>query len=222
MLRAARGGVNALRVRNRRAFAGVPLASGKHFPCKRRTGSKIHQAQVVPPTTQARPAQKYCEYDQCDSAIRLESQRPEKRHQDAEFERLLRRLGPAILAISDDATQVQRSPLKMFFPGKAILTHRPATQHRSRFDFDKRFQLRTRGYIRGSSRARRAFVLRRRARACADLQNVLAQFRPGQKPRKQLLPRHVAPNGRATKPILEPIHENTSYLVVETLAAVLF
>jgi hypothetical protein len=60
----------------------------------------------------------------------------------------------------------------------------------------------------------RAFpqLFRRRARPGANFQNMLAQFHTGQNPGKDTLPRHAAPDGRSTKPILEPIQRNTPNL----------
>jgi hypothetical protein len=49
-----------------------------------------------------------------------------------------------------------------------------------------------------------------RARPCANFKNVFAQIRARQKPRNYLLPRHVPPVRRTTKPVLKPIQSNTS------------
>jgi hypothetical protein len=53
-------------------------------------------------------------------------------------------------------------------------------------------------------------LLRCRTRPGANFKNVFTQIRAGQKPRNYLLPRHAPPVRRGTKPVLKPIHRNTS------------
>src|SRR5580658_2709092 len=53
-------------------------------------------------------------------------------------------------------------------------------------------------------------LFRRSARSRANFQDVRAQFRSRQNPRKQMLSRHGAPERRSAKPALEPIHKSTS------------
>jgi hypothetical protein len=62
------------------------------------------------------------------------------------------------------------------------------------------------------SRSATSQLIRGRARAGADFENVVAQFRIAQKPWQYLLPRHVAPEGRSAKPVLEAIHSGATDL----------
>ena len=56
--------------------------------------------------------------------------------------------------------------------------------------------------------ARRALpqFFRPRARPSSDFQNVLSELRALKKPRQHFPPRHVAPEGRRAKPVLETVH----------------
>lgn len=159
MLRVARGGVNARRIRKCRPFAAAPLAGSKRCLCKRWTGSKIRQGQAAPPTMQAQLAQTCCGCEQRDSAIHLESRGLEKRRLGVALERFPQTRIAALPSFSNGAVQERRSPRKIFVRGRAAPMHRPAGLLRSSFDFAERFQPQTHGCIQGLSRASRAFAI---------------------------------------------------------------
>ncbi len=190
-----------------RNLTDAVLANGRRCLYTLWTRSRIQPMQAVRALMPAPPAQTCFGYARCDSAIRLESQPPEKRRLAAARERFLQMLALALLAISNDAAPIPRSRRKMFFLEKATRTHRPAAQRHLTFGFAGQSQRKSVAIFeaRYSNRAFPQFF-RRRARPSANFENVLAQLRARQKPRKQLFSRHPPPDGRSAKPILKPIH----------------
>jgi hypothetical protein len=160
MLKAARDSVNASSVRASSVRNFLKSAHAVHVCDKRRAENRWKRRQIRPPQAALAPLlalleQTCCGYAPCAAASHLEFQPPKTRRQAATRERFRRRRALAILAISNDAQPIRRSPLKMFFLEKATRMHRPATPLRLSFGFAGQSPARMRDCTRGSSRAPR-------------------------------------------------------------------
>jgi hypothetical protein len=118
---------HASSVRNCRKSAHAVHECDKRRAENRWTRSRTQTMQAVRARMTASPAQTCFGYARCAAAIHLEFQPPKTPRQPAARERFRRRRALAILAISNDAEPIRRSPLKMFFLEKATRWHRPAT-----------------------------------------------------------------------------------------------
>ena len=188
MLRTRRSRVNASSVRNCRHSANVVLANDTRRAEHRWTHSKIPPLRAVPVRMTAPVAQMCFGYARSAAAIHLESRSPETRRRAAARERFQRRHVPAIPAISNDAVQEPRSPLKKSFLEKAAPMHHPAALRRSRFGCAPQSRLQTHDYTRGSSLA---------PHACAIL--------PSRRPAPRQAQEHVRPIACRTKATEGPL-----------------